>query len=145
MRLFLLFMVIPIVEIGLFLTVGSAIGIWPTLGIVVLTAMIGTFLLRRQSFFVLHSISTSLEQGRSVGRSVVHGLLVLAAALLLLTPGFFTDAIGLALLFQPVREGVITVGGRFLLVQFMHARPTRYRSGSESWSRASTVIIDADN
>ena len=145
MQLFILLMVVPIVEIGLFLTVGSAIGIWPTLGIVVLTALIGSFLLRRQGFFVVHALSSSLGQRKSVGRSAVHALLILAAALLLLTPGFLTDAIGLALLFQPVRDIAITVGGRFLLAQFMNARPKNSRSESESWSRASTVTIDFDN
>jgi UPF0716 protein FxsA len=101
--LLLLFIIVPIVEIALFIQVGGWIGLWPTIGCVVLTAIVGTFLLRLQGMQVLRQAQQSLQNDRIPVDSVVHGAFLLAAGLLLLTPGFFTDAVGFALLIPPVR------------------------------------------
>ena len=145
MWLIFVFVAIPLVEVLLFLTIGSAIGVLSTFAIIIATALIGAFMLRRQGFLVLNSIAASLESGRTVARSLVHGLLVFVAALLLLTPGFFTDAFGLAMLFHTPREFVISVGGRLILDQIRRSRRSGTGSRSRDWSDDDVIIIDADD
>ncbi len=103
MWLFLLFVTIPIIEIALFIQVGGWLGLWPTLLIVILTAMLGTFLVRAQGLQAMANIKSNLGEFRDPTESLAHGAMILASGLLLLTPGFFTDAVGFALLMPPVR------------------------------------------
>ncbi|WP_394198760.1 FxsA family protein [Litoreibacter albidus] len=103
MWLFLLFVSIPIVEIALFIQVGGWLGLWPTLAIVVLTAIMGTFLVRAQGLMAITNIRSNLQEFQDPTESLAHGAMILASGLLLLTPGFFTDAVGFALLLPPVR------------------------------------------
>lgn len=103
MPLFLLFLLVPIVEIALFIQVGGFIGLWPTLGIVVLTAIAGTFLIRSQGSAVLAQLKGSMEGLQDPTEPLAHGAMVLFAGALLLTPGFFTDALGLSLMIPGVR------------------------------------------
>ncbi|GFE64546.1 FxsA family protein [Litoreibacter roseus] len=103
MWLFLLFVTIPIVEIALFIRVGGFIGLWPTLAIVVMTAFLGTVLVRAQGLAAIGQIKSNLNEFRDPTESLAHGAFILASGLLLLTPGFFTDAVGFALLVPPVR------------------------------------------
>lgn len=105
MRFFFLaiFILVPIIEIWLFIQVDSIIGLWPTLASVVLTAVIGTWLLRLQGFAVLMQARGALEKSQFPLEQVIHGVFLLIAGLLLLTPGFFTDAIGFACLVPPLR------------------------------------------
>lgn len=101
--IFLLMIGIPIAEIAVFIEVGGRIGLWPTIGTIVLTAMIGTFLLRQQGLATLRSVQASLEQNRLPLVEVFDGLCLLVAGALLLTPGFVTDGFGLLLFFPPFR------------------------------------------
>lgn len=103
MWLFLLFVSIPIVEIALFIQVGGFLGLWPTLAIVVLTALLGTVLVRAQGLMAVSNIKSNLNELRDPTESLAHGAMILASGLLLLTPGFFTDAVGFLLLVPPVR------------------------------------------
>ncbi len=107
MPLLILFILIPIVEIGLFIQVGGWLGLWPTLGIVILTAVIGTYLLRLQGMAELAKLQGSMQNGQNPVDPIANGALILVAGILLLTPGFFTDAVGFALLTPPVRAVVI--------------------------------------
>ena len=102
--LLLAFILTPIIEIAGFITVGGWIGLWPTLAVVLLTAVAGTVLVRQQSTQVIARINSQLGAGEIPGRALFDGLCLFAAALLLLTPGFFTDSIGIALLLPPVRS-----------------------------------------
>lgn len=104
--LFLLFVVTPIAEIGLFIVVGSRIGILPTLGIVFVTAIIGASLVSRQGRGELTRARRTIMQGSFPGRELAHGAMILVAGALLLTPGFLTDGIGFALLVPGIRETV---------------------------------------
>lgn len=106
MWLFVLFLAIPLVEIGLFIKVGGAIGLWPTLAIVVATAVLGTWMIRAQGFIAMNKLRSSLNELRDPTEPLAHGAMILIAGALLLTPGFFTDAIGFALLVPPVRSAV---------------------------------------
>tara|TARA_R110000850_G_scaffold259233_2_gene386041 strand:- start:584 stop:1069 length:486 start_codon:yes stop_codon:yes gene_type:complete len=103
MLLFVLLVAIPIIEIALFIQVGGAIGLWPTLAIVVATAFIGTFLIRAQGAAAMERLRTALSRGQDPSGALADGAAILLAGALLLTPGFFTDALGLALLFPPTR------------------------------------------
>ena len=104
--LFLGFLVVPIAEIALFYLIGSSIGVWPTLGIVVVTALLGSYFVSKQGKFVWGSIRTEIAQGEVPTASVVHGAMILVAGALLLTPGFLTDFVGFSLLIPGVRETI---------------------------------------
>ncbi|MEP4378078.1 MAG: FxsA family protein [Alphaproteobacteria bacterium] len=98
-----LFIGIPLIEIYLFIQVGGAIGVWSTIGLVVLTAFIGTALLRQQGMATLARAQAELDQQQLPVRELFDGVCLLIGGLLLLTPGFLTDALGFALLIPPLR------------------------------------------
>lgn len=104
--LFIAFLVVPIIEIVLFLYVGSWIGIWPTIATVVITAVLGSFFVSKQGRLTWQSIITKINRGEVPTASVVHGAMILVAGALLLTPGFLTDLVGFALLVPGVREAI---------------------------------------
>lgn len=107
MWLFVLFLAVPIVEIALFIQVGGLIGLWPTLAIVILTAVIGTGLMRSQGSHAWAEVQSSFNELRDPTRPLAHGVMILIAGMLLLTPGFFTDSVGLLLLLPGVRDAVM--------------------------------------
>lgn len=104
MPFLLLFIVMPIVEIAVLLQVGSAIGVVPTLGIVVLTAVIGTRMLRQQGTATLERARARFGSGEMPATEMLEGLLLLVGGVLLLTPGFVTDAFGFACLVPASRR-----------------------------------------
>ena len=122
MWLFLAFVLVPIIEIALFIQVGGAIGLWPTLAIVILTAVAGTFLVRTQGLATLAELQRSLQGDGNPTHAIAHGALILAAGLLLLTPGFFTDATGFALLIPPIRAALIRWGAARLAGRIVTVR-----------------------
>ena len=107
MWLFALFLAVPLIEIGLFIKVGGWLTLWPTLGIVLATGVLGTFLVHRQGRQVLADLRGAMATVGNPLSPLAHGALVLFAGALLLTPGFFTDTIGLLLLIPAVRHVVI--------------------------------------
>lgn len=107
MWLFLPFLLIPIIEIALFITVGGWIGLWPTLGLVLLTAVAGTAMVRMQGAKVMFDLRNSLSRLEDPTAPIAHGAMILLAGVLLLTPGFFTDILGILLLIPPVRDIVL--------------------------------------
>lgn len=96
----------PLVEIAVFIEVGERIGLWSTLGLVVLTAVIGTALLRQQGLATLASARTTVERGGMPVQEVLDGVCLLIAGAFLLTPGFVTDGFGAALLLPPLRRAI---------------------------------------
>lgn len=106
MWLFLAFLLVPLIEIALFIQVGGALGLWPTLLIVVVTAVIGTVLVRTQGLQALGQVKSSFGEMRDPSEALANGAMILFSGALLLTPGFFTDAIGFALLVPAVRLAV---------------------------------------
>ena len=101
--LFAAFVGAPILEIILFIEVGGRIGPAPTIGVVILTAFAGTFLLRQQGLSTLKRAQAALEENRFPMDEVFDGLCLVVAGALLLTPGFFTDSVGLSLFVPPFR------------------------------------------
>lgn len=104
--LFLTFLIVPVIEIGLFYLASQWIGIWPTLALVVLTAVLGSWLVSRQGKETWMRLNIQIANGESPSKTLVHGAMILVAGALLLTPGFLTDAIGFTLLIPAAREGL---------------------------------------
>ena len=103
-RLLLLFIGVPVLELLIFLLLGSKIGITPTLAIIVITAILGAYLTKSQGLKALKKYQLALSEGRLPHEEVIDGVLILVAGAVLLTPGFLTDAIGFSLLIPPARE-----------------------------------------
>jgi len=101
--LFLLFLAVPIIEIWFLIQVGSVIGAGWTIVVVVATAIAGAALVRSQGLAIFKRIQQETAQGRVPTMDMLEGLMLLVAGAVLLTPGFFTDAVGFALLIPPVR------------------------------------------
>jgi len=95
---------VPLIEIGLFIEIGGFIGLWPTLALVVLTAAIGSWQLRAQGLATLARARQQLDRGQLPARELFDGFCLVIAGALLLTPGFMTDAIGLALFVPGFRD-----------------------------------------
>lgn len=115
------FIGVPILEIAVFIEAGEAWGLWPTLGVVVLTAFVGTALLRAQGLATLARVRQSLDRGEIPVEEAFTGVCLLVAGALLLTPGFVTDSLGLLLFVPPVRHFI----GHFVLTRLARGRGTR--------------------
>ena len=133
MWILLALIAIPLIEIGLFITVGGWLTLWPMLAIVVATGLIGTFLVRQQGLQVLNELRNSLSQMRDPLSPLAHGAMLLFAGALLLTPGFFTDTIGFLLLIPQLRQLIIAqIAARVVVV------------GAGAQPRAADDVIDAE-
>jgi UPF0716 protein FxsA len=106
MWLFVAFLAVPLIEIALFIQIGGAIGLWPTLLVVILTAVLGTYLVRTQGLMAIGNLQSSFSQLKDPTEPLAHGAMILFAGALLLTPGFFTDGLGFALCLPFVRTWV---------------------------------------
>jgi UPF0716 protein FxsA len=106
-----LLIIVPIVELAVILQVGQWLGVWETLALLLAISVAGAWLVKGQGLAVLRRIRMETAMGRLPGRSVVDGALVLVAGILMLTPGFVTDALGLVLLVPatrvPLREAML--------------------------------------
>jgi UPF0716 protein FxsA len=101
--LFLLFVAMPIAEIAVLIQVGGVIGTWPTIGIVILTAFAGAFLAKMEGRAAMQRLANAMQSGEAPILPVLDAAAVFTGGLLLLTPGFITDILGLSLLFGPTR------------------------------------------
>lgn len=97
-RLLVLFSIVPLIEIYVLLQVGSLIGLFPTLSLILLTGIAGTYLARTQGLDLLRRIQTEMSCGRVPAEELIDGAMVLIGGVLLLTPGFCTDLFGFCLL-----------------------------------------------
>ncbi len=100
----LFILLLPLAEIACFILVGRRIGLFPTLSLVVLSAVAGIVLMRVQGFGVLARLRQSGQEGRAPGKDLLDAAMILIAGILLLIPGFLTDIAGLALFLPPVRS-----------------------------------------
>ncbi len=128
------FIAVPLIEIALFIVVGDEIGLWPTLAVVVATAVVGTFLLRFQGLAVAHAARIQLSADQPPVAPMLHGLCLVFSAAFLITPGFFTDGVGFLLLLPPVRALVI----RLVLSRI------RVLSGAGPAETMNETVIDGD-
>ena len=105
--LLLLFLTVPLVEIYFLISVGQVIGAIPTVFMVVFTAVLGAMLLRAQGLSTLRRVQEITARGGMPALEMIEGMMLLFGGALLLTPGFFTDAIGFICLISPLRRAVI--------------------------------------
>lgn len=125
---------LPLLEIAVFIAVGQAIGILPTVLLTVFTAVTGTLMLRQQGLSLVMRMQAELGEGRAPEAEIMHGALIVMASILLLLPGFVTDGIGLLLFVPPIREALI----RFILSR---SNVTIINSGNR---RNSDPVVDLD-
>src|ERR671914_491701 len=107
--LVLLFIVVPIAELAVIIQVGQEIGVWWTIAILVADSILGSLLMRAQGRAAWRRFNDAVQAGRVPAREVLDGALIVFGGLLLLTPGFITDALGLVLLIPPTRALVRAV------------------------------------
>jgi len=132
--LLLLFLTIPLVEIYLLITVGEVIGAIPTVFMVVFTAVVGAMLLRAQGLSTLRRVQEASARGEIPALEMIEGLMLLVGGALLLTPGFFTDAIGFICLISPLRRAVI----RYWIKRY--GSSIRGRPGQDSSSKGPQTL-----
>jgi UPF0716 protein FxsA len=148
-RLVALFILVPLLETYLFLQIGAWIGPLPALIIIVATGFLGAWLTRTQGLSVIKRFRAALAQGRIPQQEVVEGLLILIAGVLLLTPGFLTDAVGYLLLVPPLRLRAGNALRHYLLERFQRvtgAAPSGSGGSNPSGRRPSRggPVIDVE-
>jgi UPF0716 protein FxsA len=116
MWVFLAILAVPLIEIGLFVTLGAAIGLWATLAWVILTAAFGIMILKGVAMYGAVTLSRDMQELSDPLSPIAHRVMVAMAGGLLILPGFFTDTVGLLLLIPPVRTVLIKLIGRRLRV-----------------------------
>ncbi|MGB7244563.1 MAG: FxsA family protein [Sulfitobacter sp.] len=123
MWLLLAFLAVPLIEIALFIQIGGAIGLGWTLLTVVITALLGTWLVRTQGIMALGQLKSSFSEMRDPTEPLAHGAMILFSGALLLTPGFFTDAVGFLLLIPQVRGAFYRAVRSRINIQSFEAGP----------------------
>lgn len=140
MWLLLAFLAVPLIEIALFVQIGGVIGLWMTLAIVVLTAILGTWLMRTQGALAMADVRRSFSGQSDPTEALAHGAMILVAGVLLLTPGFFTDAVGFALLTPPFRRAAFAFLRKRVHVARFDTGPDRRPPGpGRPWTESDTI------
>ena len=151
--IFLLFIIVPIIEITLLINVGQLIGAWYTVGLVLLSAFIGVNMLRIQSLGTLMRARERMDQGEIPGQEMGEGIVLAVGGALLVTPGFVTDVVGFCCLIPFTRQALVRFLSQRLTVvtsmrtsstQSHHAPPFRDTPRSSDSTSASGDIIDGE-
>lgn len=138
-KFFLIFLLVPLIEIYFLIEIGSILGAGFTISMVVLTAIIGATLVRYQGFATLARAQGEMLKNRMPAMEVIEGALLLLAGAMLLIPGFFSDALGFFLLISPLRQWMVR---RFLkkrVVNVGGSMPSQHRQNDDR------RIIDVDH
>ncbi len=136
--LFLLFLIVPIIEIAILIKIGEIVGVGYTIFLVIGTAVLGAALLRNQGLSTLAKVQMNMDEGILPATELVEGLILLVAGALLLTPGFFTDVFGFIALIPGIRKNI----AKHLLSNFIQSRVEIHETPSgtiiegESWESA---------
>ncbi len=142
-RLFLVFTSVSLLEIFVLVKVGSFLGAWPTVALVIVTALIGSALVRSQGLQLLQQLQQRMAQGEMPGLQLIEGVMLLVTGVLLVTPGFVTDFCGLLLLQPRIRASI----AKSVLAN-VKLNPTASMSGSFSHSQTGSPFtrqkIDED-
>jgi len=140
--LFILFLLIPLIEIYFLIQVGSVIGAGWTIFAVVATAVLGAWLLRMQGFSTLQRAQVSIAQGQIPAIAMLEGVALVISGALLLTPGFFTDSIGFLLLVPAIRQALIKKA--FQNGQFVYRGQTMHSHHASGETTRETTIIEGE-
>lgn len=144
MILFLIFIIIPLIEICLFVTIGDEIGVFYTLLLCVFTALAGSILIRMQGLQAFHNAQKSMEQRDMPMGEIFDGFCLLIAGFFLITPGFFTDSIGFALLVPAVRRKLRAYLSTRIKTHVFGASASSSPSSSSSDPQQNADIIDGE-
>lgn len=134
--LFVLFVAVPIIEIALLIKVGGLIGVVPTLALVVGTAMLGTWILRQQGMATFSKAQAAMNRGEMPVREMADGFFLVIAALLMLTPGLMTDALGFAFLVPGIRRNLGAVAMRWIMARSVHVQFSQGGPGGSPFGTA---------
>ncbi|MBI1622151.1 FxsA family protein [Aquamicrobium zhengzhouense] len=137
----LLFLVLPLAEIAGFVVVGSEIGVLATIALILATTVLGAVLLRIQGLGAMDKMKDALRSGVSPGRDMVHAVMIMLAGILLILPGFISDAFGILLFIPPVREAV----WRFLSSRIIVVNAAGGYTGGFSRRSSQTIDLDEDD
>ena len=121
--LFILFLIIPLIEIAILIEIGRVFGAGYTIALVIGTAALGAALFRQQGLSTLAKVQTSMHEGNLPATELIEGLMLLIAGALLLTPGFFTDVFGFLVLIPPLRNKI----AQPLLINFLQSHIVNVR------------------
>lgn len=136
---------LPIIEIAIFIKVGQTIGLLPTLALVIGAALLGGLLLRQQGLSVLSQLRGNVDRGQMPGRTIADAMMIGVAALFLVLPGFLSDMVALALLLPPVRGWIYgAMASRVKVVDTAGFRHTQARDGSRLGGEGS-IDLDQDD
>ena len=147
-----LFIGLPLLEIAVFIEVGGAFGVWPTIAATVATALAGSVLLRAQGLAALTRARAQMDQGQLPAREMFEGVCLVLAGAMLLLPGFVTDFIGLLLFIPPLREVLRLLIARYLAAKAARGEARIFVDGVEVGGRggrpgpqdSSGTVIDGD-
>lgn len=99
-------LVLPFVDLYLLVEVAGELGFWTTLAAILVTGMVGVDIIRREGTHVFRKLSSSVTGGE-ISRNMLEGLMLGIAGVMLVTPGFLTDLLGIAITFRPLRERIV--------------------------------------
>ncbi|EOX1555018.1 FxsA family protein [Vibrio cholerae] len=134
--LLFLFIAVPVIEIALFIQVGGVLGVWPTIALVLLTAIVGASLVRSQGLQTLLTVQQRLAQGQLPAQQILEGVMLAVAGVLLLTPGFFTDILGMLVLLPAPRAYFAKQLMRRVVVGNIHASGAGFEQPNPFHDRA---------
>ena len=117
------FLVVPIAELYVIIQVGQAIGVFETIGVLILVSVVGAWLVKREGLSVLHRFQTQAAAGSIPGKELADGVMILFAGALLMTPGFLSDLLGILLLLPPVRAVIRRTALRKVMKRVRWVRP----------------------
>ncbi|PVZ62942.1 FxsA family protein [Pelagibaculum spongiae] len=139
--LLIFFILVPLLEMFLLIQVGSLIGALPTIGLVILTATVGIHLIRQQGFSILSRYQQKLAGGQMPGNELIEGLMLAFGGALLLTPGFFTDAIGFAMVIPVTRQKIASyMKSRIKIATPVFTNPSANQTDSPHRSDQGNII-----
>ena len=138
--LIFLFIGVPIAEISLLIRIGGSIGPLNTIGFVILTAVLGAYLVRQQGLETVNKLQQETNAGRMPAMQIAEGVALLFAGVALMTPGFITDALGFALLIPALRRSLIALTAKSLFKGKVHASYASSTSTNRQSVRHTDVI-----
>ena len=138
-RLLLLFVFLPMIELYLLIMLGARIGPMPTIGLIVLTGVIGASLARQQGISTLAKIQNELKQGRAPTQELVEGAMIVVGGLVLLTPGILTDLFGFSMMIPGIRRSLARQF-KVRMPRGFYSTTTGFRAGSNQDKKDDDVI-----
>ena len=138
-RLLLLFVFLPMIELYLLIMLGARIGPMPTIGLIVLTGVIGASLARQQGLSTLAKIQNELKQGRAPTQELVEGAMIVVGGLVLLTPGILTDLFGFSMMIPGIRRSLARQF-KVRIPQGFASTTTGFRTGRNEDKKDDNVI-----